>query len=117
MDVEPAVTVEIGRVRPVEFDSLLVSDEHWDSRAVLARVEHLLRFVARRIEVERVRLEHARRAACEVIAKDRRGIEERREREEHLVVLTLDAYRVHRNQPGEIDVLERSHVVCYTTPL
>src|SRR2546426_4556219 len=49
------------------------------SRAVLARVERLLRLVARGVEVDRRRLEHARHTAREVVAKDRRRVEERSE--------------------------------------
>src|SRR2546426_12837508 len=76
------------------------------SRAVLARVERLLRLVARGVEVDRRCLEHARRTAREVVAEDRRRVEERRERVEHLGVLALARDRGHRAERGECDVLE-----------
>ena len=49
-DVESAVSVEQRRIVAIELDAFLRRDEHWDSRPVFARVEHLTRLVHARIE-------------------------------------------------------------------
>src|SRR2546426_2420173 len=105
-DVEAAVAVEVRRIRSVERESLFVRDEHGDPLAVLARVEHLLRLVPGRFEVDGGRLEDTGRAALEVVAEDRGGIEEGREGVEHLVVLALAADRPDRPERGKLQVLQ-----------
>ena len=105
-DVEAPVAVEVRRIRSVERESLFVRDEHRDPCAILARVEHLLRLVPGRIEVDGGRLEDTRRAALEGVAEDRGGIEEGREGVEHLVVLALAADRPDRPERGKLQVLQ-----------
>ena len=109
-DVEPAVAVQVRRVRAVEPQPLLVGDEHRHPGAVLTGVEDLLRLVAGRIEVDRRRLEHARDAALEGVTEDGRGVEERREGVEHLVVLPLPADCADRAERREREILHESPV-------
>ena len=87
--VEAAVAVEVRGIRAVLHQPFRIRQEHRRARPVLAPIEDLRRFVFRRIERDLRRLEHARRAGREVVPEDRRGVQERRERVEHLRVARL----------------------------
>src|SRR3989454_930376 len=88
----------------------LVRQEHRHARAVPAPVEHLLRLVAGRIEVDGRRLEDARLSRLEVVAENGRGIEERREGVEHRVVLPLARHGTHRAERREREVFQEPAV-------
>ena len=101
VDVEPTVAIEVRRVRAVLLQPLLVSQEQWDARSVLAVVEGLDRLVVRRVEPELRGFEDTRRTDGEVVAEDRGGIQKRRERVEHLGVVRLSGHLHDRTQRWE----------------
>ena len=103
VNVETAVAVKHRRVVAVELQALLVHDEHWDARAVLAVVEHFLGFVVRRFEAGDLRLpKHRGRLRRDVILKDRRRKIKRGESIEGELVVCTTAEAANRSRPGKL---------------
>ena len=88
-NIKPAIAIKESRIAAIELEIFPVCDEHRDTGAIFGMIEYLFCFISRGVEVDLWFTEDRGLVGGEIITKNSRGKEERRNGEEHFAVILL----------------------------